>query len=279
MLALLCSASRSSRVSSLGRVVGTASVASAAVHSHARCSSSSPGEKLWGGRFTGKTDPLMESFNASIKFDSRLWKQDIEGSKAYARELARVSLLSADEAAQLVQGLDAVASEWDSGSFKIHPSVDEDVHTAVERRLGELVGPVAKKLHTGRSRNDQVATDVRLWLRDEISILESHLEALLQSMVSRAEAEIDLLMPGYTHLQPAQPVSFPDRLSSQALPVPLPHSLTVCVLRADSVQSLAPQSCHRPPARPRPSATGSRESQCHAFGEWCSCGQPVWDRS
>ena len=127
-------------------------------------------KKLWGGRFTGKTDPLMEQFNASIGFDRQLWQADIRGSQAYARALARAGLLTEAEAEQLVTGLEQVADEWAQGTFTLVEG-DEDIHTANERRLTELVGAVGGKLHTGRSRNDQVATDVRLWLRDAIIAL------------------------------------------------------------------------------------------------------------
>jgi argininosuccinate lyase len=172
-------------------------------------------QKLWGGRFTGATDPLMEQFNASLSFDRRLWRADILGSQAYARGLAKAGLLTPDEAAALVAGLEQVAAEWAAGTFAIHPG-DEDIHTANERRLTEIVGAVGGKLHTGRSRNDQIATDVRLWLRDEIDLLMGYQRALIQVAVQRAEAEIDLIMPGYTHLQPAQPVRWSHWLLSHA---------------------------------------------------------------
>ncbi len=171
--------------------------------------------KLWGGRFTGKTDPLMEAFNASIRFDRRLWRADILGSQAYARALAAAGLLAAQEAEALVAGLDQVADEWARGAFALQPG-DEDIHTANERRLTELIGPVAGKLHTGRSRNDQVATDVRLWLRDECAALRGHLHALIGVAVERAAQEIELLLPGYTHLQPAQPIRWSHWLLSHA---------------------------------------------------------------
>ena len=173
--------------------------------------------KLWGGRFTGATDPLMEQFNASIGFDKRLWAVDIQGSQAYARGLARAGILTNDEAEQIVAGLDLVAAEWRRGEFVIK-SNDEDIHTANERRLTELIGAVAGKLHTGRSRNDQIATDIRLWLRAEIAQLQAHLRQLIRVTVERAEAEIDLLMPGYTHLQPAQPIRWSHWLLSHAWP-------------------------------------------------------------
>ena len=160
--------------------------------------------KLWGGRFSDALDPLMEEFNASIGFDRRLWQADIHGSQAYAQALARAGLLTANEAEQIVAGLEQVAGEWRAEQFEVKAG-DEDIHTANERRLTELIGPVAGKLHTGRSRNDQVATDLRLWLREELKTSEQALRTLIEVATERAENEIDLLMPGYTHLQPAQP--------------------------------------------------------------------------
>ena len=171
--------------------------------------------KLWGGRFTGATDPLMEEFNASISFDKRLWQVDIEGSQAYAWALAHAGIVSETEAEQLVAGLARVAVEWASGEFALLPA-DEDIHTANERRLTELIGPIAGKLHTGRSRNDQIATDMRLWLRQEIDRLAGYLRQLIGVVVERAAQEVDLIMPGYTHLQPAQPVRWSHWLLSHA---------------------------------------------------------------
>lgn len=171
--------------------------------------------KLWGGRFTGKTDPLMEEFNASIRFDKRLWRADIVGSQAYAQAIAGAGIISRDEADAIVAGLEQVAGEWAGGTFALKAG-DEDIHTANERRLTEIVGPAAGKLHTGRSRNDQVATDVRLWLREEIARIRSHLHALIGAAVGRAAAEIDLLLPGYTHLQPAQPIRWSHWILSHA---------------------------------------------------------------
>ncbi len=171
--------------------------------------------KLWGGRFSGATDPLMEAFNASIGFDRRMWAVDIQGSQAYARALGRSGILTAAEVDEIVAGLDQVAQEWEKETFVIQDG-DEDIHTANERRLTELIGPVAGKLHTGRSRNDQVATDVRLWLRQEIDELRSHLHELMRVTVDRAAAEIDILMPGYTHLQPAQPIRWSHWLLNHA---------------------------------------------------------------
>lgn len=171
--------------------------------------------KLWGGRFTGATDPLMEKFNASINFDKRLWQADIQGSQAYARALARAGILTSAESDLIDAGLEEIATEWAEGRFVLTPS-DEDIHTANERRLTEQIGAVGGKLHTGRSRNDQVATDVRIWLRKEIRQLRKHLSQLISIAVERAAAEIDLLMPGYTHLQPAQPVRWSHWLLSHA---------------------------------------------------------------
>ncbi len=171
--------------------------------------------KLWGGRFSNALDPLMEAFNASIGFDWRLWQADIRGSQAYARALARAGLLTGDETAQIVAGLEEVAEEWRSDRFTIEPG-DEDIHTANERRLTELIGAAAGKLHTGRSRNDQVATDLRLWLREELQTHAGQLRTLIGVAAERAESEIDLLMPGYTHLQPAQAIRWSHWLLSYA---------------------------------------------------------------
>ena len=171
--------------------------------------------KLWGGRFSDALDPLMEEFNASIGFDRRLWQVDIRGSQAYAHALARAGLLTEDEAAQIVAGLERVADEWRADGFVIQAG-DEDIHTANERRLTELIGSVAGKLHTGRSRNDQVATDLRLWLREELLARAQQLRTLIEVATERAASEIDLLMPGYTHLQPAQPTRWSHWLLSHA---------------------------------------------------------------
>lgn len=171
--------------------------------------------KLWGGRFTGPTDPLMEQFNASIGFDKRLWQADIQGSQAYSRALVRAAILTPAEADQIIAGLEQVADEWAAGGFVLQPG-DEDIHTANERRLTELIGPVAGKLHTGRSRNDQIATDIRLWLRAQIGRLRGYLRQLIGVAVARAADELDLLMPGYTHLQPAQPIRWSHWLLSHA---------------------------------------------------------------
>jgi argininosuccinate lyase len=162
---------------------------------------------LWGGRFTAATDELMKRFNDSIGFDRRMYAADVQGSIAYAGALARSGLITAEERDQLIAGLEQVQAEFDAGDFEIQPG-DEDIHTAVERRLGELVGPVAGKLHTGRSRNDQVATDLRLHLLGEMASLREMVIGLQEAIVQKAEAHLDVIMPGYTHLQQAQPLLF-----------------------------------------------------------------------
>ncbi|KAK5997334.1 putative argininosuccinate lyase [Cladobotryum mycophilum] len=171
-------------------------------------SSSKPGgAMLWGGRFTGGLDPLMVKYNESIYFDRILYKQDILGSIAFARANAKAGIITQEEFEQIEQGLLEVQKEWETDSFQIIPAVDEDIHTANERRLGEIIGKnVAGKLHTGRSRNEQVVCDMRMWLRDELRLIEEHLVNFLNVIAARAEQEIDYVMPGYTHLQRAQPI-------------------------------------------------------------------------
>lgn len=170
---------------------------------------------LWGGRFDEAASPLLRRFNDSLPFDQRMWLEDIFGSMAYAEALARAGLLTTDESDLLVAGLEQVAQEWRDGLAQLAPG-DEDIHTAVERRLGELIGPTAGKLHTGRSRNDQVATGLRWWLRNRVDELDGLLAELIGVAAMRAEAEIDVLMPGYTHLQPAQPLRWSHWLLSHA---------------------------------------------------------------
>ena len=160
---------------------------------------------LWGGRFSGKLDPQAWVLNASLGFDQRLSLQDVRGSIAWAQALEKAGVLSSAECTQICAGLNLIRGEFESHIFSFQES-DEDIHTAVERRLGELIGPAAGKLHTGRSRNDQVATDLRLWLLDSIQGLEAILIELQSALVARAESDLNLLMPGYTHLQRAQPI-------------------------------------------------------------------------
>lgn len=168
---------------------------------------------LWGGRFEGKIDPLARQLNASLAVDKRLWDADIRGSVAWARALARAEVLTAAEAETLCAGLQAVWAEFNAGSFAFAPS-DEDIHTAVERRLGELVGTVGGKLHTGRSRNDQVATDFRLWTIEAIEVLKNCTGILQEALIAKAESELETILPGYTHTQRAQPILFSHWLMS-----------------------------------------------------------------
>ncbi|KAK3048255.1 argininosuccinate lyase [Extremus antarcticus] len=163
--------------------------------------------KLWGGRFTGGLDPIMQQYNESIYFDRAFYSQDIRGSVAYARANTKNGILTQKEFSEIERGFKQVSKEWEDGTFEIKPGVDEDIHTANERRLGEIIGKdIGGKLHTGRSRNDQVATDMRLWLREQLENLEGYLVDLLKVIAARAEQEIEHVMPGYTHLQRAQPI-------------------------------------------------------------------------
>jgi argininosuccinate lyase len=172
-------------------------------------------DQLWGGRFSGPTDALMRKFNDSLYFDVRLWEADLDGSVAYVRALARADVVSEAEADIIHDGLAEIRAEFSQKRFEFK-SGDEDIHTAVERRLGELIGDLAGKLHTGRSRNDQVATDTRLWLKRKIGQLRQQLNALQAAVMIKAEAHLDVIMPGYTHLQQAQPVRLSHWLLSYA---------------------------------------------------------------
>ena len=161
---------------------------------------------LWGGRFSGALDKNAFDLNASLPFDQRMAMQDIAGSAAWAEALCRAGVLTQAESARITSGLRAVAAEFESGSFPFD-GFDEDIHTAVERRLGELIGPLAGKLHTGRSRNDQVATDFRLWMLDTLPKLDAAIKGMQSVLVGLAEKHLSTLMPGYTHLQRAQPIT------------------------------------------------------------------------
>lgn len=172
--------------------------------------------KLWGGRFTGATDPLMTTYNESLSYDKRMYRADIMGSITYSRALLKVGIVSKHEQAELERGLGLVLEEWTAGTF-VEREGDEDIHTANERRLGEIIGAaIAGKLHTGRSRNDQVATDMRLYLREEIDRIGETLRDFLRVLANRAEVELAVLMPGYTHLQRAQPIRWSHFLMSHA---------------------------------------------------------------
>jgi argininosuccinate lyase len=163
--------------------------------------------KLWGGTFTEPPDALAFRFNASLAIDQRLWDVDIRGSLAWAGALARAGVLQQAEAEQIRDGLHQMQAEFAAGKFAFS-AMDEDIHTAVERRLGEVIGPVAGKLHTGRSRNDQVATDFRLWVMEAEERVAAHLRVVQWALLDQAERHVETLLPGYTHFQRAQPISF-----------------------------------------------------------------------
>jgi argininosuccinate lyase len=162
--------------------------------------------KIWGGRFKSATDAVLEAINVSIDFDKRLGPQDIRGSLAHVAMLARQGVVSREDAARITQGLEQIKGEIARGEFVFSRAL-EDIHMNAESRLAELVGPVAGRLHTARSRNDQVATDFKLYIRDEIDALDAQLADLQQALAERALAEADSVMPGFTHLQSAQPVT------------------------------------------------------------------------
>ena len=161
---------------------------------------------LWGGRFEGAPDEALRVLNDSLPFDRRMALQDVDGSIAYARAIGRAGVISEAEAAQIIDGLRLIRIEFETETFDFGPA-DEDIHTAVERRLTELVGPVGGKLHTGRSRNDQVATDFRLWTLDALRGLDRQLAVLQSALIEQGALHTETLMPGYTHVQPAQPVT------------------------------------------------------------------------
>ncbi len=161
---------------------------------------------LWGGRFSEPSDADLRALNDSIGFDRRMYRQDIRGSMAYARAITRAGILTDAEAQTIINGLERVLAEFESGTFVLQVG-DEDIHTAVERRLTELVGAVAGRLHTGRSRNDQVATDFRLWVMDALREIDARAQTLQAALLEQAERHVTTLMPGYTHLQPAQPIT------------------------------------------------------------------------
>lgn len=161
---------------------------------------------LWGGVFNLPPDESLRRLNDSFGFDRRMYAQDIDGSIAYARALARAGVITGEEAEVLIDGLRQVLTEFENGAFVEKPG-DEDIHTAVERRLTELVGEVGGKLHTGRSRNDQVVTDFRLWTMEALKRVDALVASLQSALIALAEAHVETLMPGYTHFQPAQPIT------------------------------------------------------------------------
>ena len=166
-----------------------------------------PAAKLWGGRFSEATDAFVERFTASVMFDQRMALEDIQGSLAHAQMLSEVGVLTEDEFKQIEGGLKDIAEEIKAGEFPWSVAL-EDVHMNIEARLTDRIGATGKKLHTGRSRNDQVATDIRLWLRNRIDQIAAELTRLQTGLVDLAEKEADTIMPGFTHLQSAQPVTF-----------------------------------------------------------------------
>ncbi len=164
-------------------------------------------DKLWGGRFTESTDAFVEAFTASINFDKRLYKHDIAGSKAHAQMLAKVGILTDDEMQSIHTGLNEIQNDIEAG--KIEWSIQlEDIHMNIEARLTDKIGITGKKLHTGRSRNDQIATDIRLWLREQIDLISSEIKRLQSGLLDVAEREAETILPGFTHLQVAQPITF-----------------------------------------------------------------------
>ena len=163
--------------------------------------------QMWGGRFASGPAAVMEAINASIDFDRKLYAQDIRGSLAHARMLAETGIISAEDEAKIAHGLNTILSEIEAGTFSFSRRL-EDIHMNVEARLAELVGPAAGRLHTARSRNDQVAVDFRLWVKEELTRVEAALKALIEVLIGRAEEHAATVMPGFTHLQTAQPVTF-----------------------------------------------------------------------
>lgn len=162
---------------------------------------------MWGGRYAASPSEIMERINASIDFDHRLYRQDIAGSKAHCEMLMAQGVISGNDGAEILSGLDMVLTEIEGGDFEFKTSL-EDIHMNIEARLKDLIGDAAGRLHTGRSRNDQVATDIRLWVRDAIDSLDDQLKSLQEALIIKAEVHAEDVMPGFTHLQTAQPVTF-----------------------------------------------------------------------
>ncbi len=169
----------------------------------------------WGGRFAEGPSAIMQAINASVAFDAKMWRQDIRGSLAHAAMLSHVGIISAEDEAAIRQGLDAIAAQIEAGAFEWSEAL-EDVHMNIEARLTERIGEAGKRLHTARSRNDQVATDFRLWVRDAMDGLAAQQLEVIRILARRAEEHADTIMPGYTHLQPAQPTTFGHHLLAYA---------------------------------------------------------------
>jgi argininosuccinate lyase len=168
---------------------------------------SSSANQQWGGRFAEGPSAIMAAINASIGFDRKMWRQDIQGSLAHAAMLKHVGIISAEDEAAIRDGLGKIAARIEAGDFPFDDAL-EDIHMNIEARLTETIGEAGKRLHTGRSRNDQVALDVRLWVRDAIDGLSEQIKDVMRALVARAEEHAGSVMPGFTHLQPAQPVTF-----------------------------------------------------------------------
>lgn len=168
-------------------------------------------EKLWGGRFSKSTDVLVDDFNSSIRFDKRMYSQDIRGSIAHAEMLGKQGIISAEDSREIVRGLQEIKSDIESGNVNFRIDA-EDIHMNIESLLIEKIGDVGKRLHTGRSRNDQVALDIRMYLRDEADVILKYLSELMKTLLDIAEKHTDTIMPGYTHLQKAQPITLAHHL-------------------------------------------------------------------
>ena len=171
----------------------------------------SSSNQMWGGRFAEKPATLMQQINQSITFDKKLYKQDIAGSIAHAKMLAKVKIISASEKTQIVNGLTQIQQEIESGKFNFQIEL-EDIHLNIESRLKEIIGDVAGKLHTARSRNDQVAVDFRLFVRENIDEILELIHDLQKNLVKKSAENLEVIMPGFTHLQVAQPVLFSHHL-------------------------------------------------------------------
>lgn len=172
--------------------------------------------KMWAGRTDGSTDKIADDFNSSIRFDSRMYRQDIKGSMAHAAMLGAQGIISSSDAKTLIDGLDEILSDLESGKLSIDPEA-EDIHMFVEQVLTERLGDVGKKLHTARSRNDQVALDMRMYMRDELDGIKDLILKLIESVLEKAEEYKDCVMPGYTHLQRAQPITFGHHLMAYVM--------------------------------------------------------------
>jgi argininosuccinate lyase len=195
----------------------------------------SDGARLWGGRFEGGPAEAFDRLNASLPVDRRLWRHDIAGSRAHARMLAARGIIPEEDGAAILSGLDRVEAELASGAFEFAPG-DEDIHTAVERRLTELVGDAGRRLHTARSRNDQVITDTLLYLREKLGEQRAEIGALVGALLDQAEANVDTIIPGYTHLQRAQPVRLAHHLLAYV------RMLERDRIRIDAVRAASDQS-------------------------------------